>query len=280
MKRTLVCWLVVAAMVLGSASPSWAAGKAKKRRATTGTRRRRRVYKKRSRTQKGRIRSGVKDGSLTRKEAGKLVRQQKRINRARVRMASDGKLTAKEKTRLQHMQNRASGSIFRQRHDKDGKMGPVPKDPKTGNLGVNQRQRNQHRRIVQGIRKGSLTKEEAKGLISKERELAKLERELKADGVLTKEERQQLHKQLGDLSKLIFGEKHDEEKRAAARSRIRKALEEGKITRAQAKTVYAKMWHVHRIKRALAGNENLTEAKRNELQEGLATLLDELNQLN
>ena len=300
MRRSRLCWLIVLALVLGMALPAWAgkrrrkkAGKAK--RAAKGKRRRSKgknvssetgrrkkgaktpLFRKRKKIQRGRIKAGVKDGSLTKREAGRLIRQQRRIGVARTRMASDGKLTPKERARLQLRQNRASRSIFKERHDAEGKMGPLP-DPKKRDPGVNARQRKQRRRIAQGIRSGSLTKEEAKTLIAKERELGKLERELKSDGVLTAEERKQLHTQLNDLSKLIYGEKHDDERRTAEKGKIMQALKNGTLTRAQAKTVYAKMWRVSRLKRKLGGDEPVTDEERKTLSNQLGNLLDELGQ--
>lgn len=79
--------------------------------------------------------------------------------------------------------------------------------------GANQRQANQHGRIEQGIRSGQLTKDEAKQLAAGQRAIRQEEREYKADGTLTKDERKDLHQDLNAASKEIYSEKHDAEQR-------------------------------------------------------------------
>lgn len=66
-----------------------------------------------------RINQGVKSGELTKGETRRLERQQGRIQ-ARKKMdkaENGGKLTPKEKTRLNRRQNRASGHIYRAKHN-------------------------------------------------------------------------------------------------------------------------------------------------------------------
>src|SRR6267378_1089482 len=79
--------------------------------------------------------------------------------------------------------------------------------------GVNARQHEQQSRIQQGVRSGELTKSEAKGLEKEERDIRVEERQFKADGKLTVEERQKLHSDLNKTSKDIYTEKHDAEVR-------------------------------------------------------------------
>jgi hypothetical protein len=79
--------------------------------------------------------------------------------------------------------------------------------------GVDHRQHNQADRIRQGVRSGELTREEARGLVKEQREIRKTEGEYKADGVLTRDERRDLHQQLNQASKNIYQQKHDAEKR-------------------------------------------------------------------
>ena len=55
---------------------------------------------RRQNRQAKRIRHGVKNGSLTRKEARKLGKQQRRIHRAERRAMSDGALIKKEKVKF------------------------------------------------------------------------------------------------------------------------------------------------------------------------------------
>lgn len=68
--------------------------------------------------QQNRIYNGVANGSLTRKEAGRLQRQQYRLNEREARMRASGNgLTAHERYKLQQQENRTSRNIYQQKHD-------------------------------------------------------------------------------------------------------------------------------------------------------------------
>ena len=240
-------------------------------------------FGRRSDTQTGRIKAGVEDGSLTKREAGRLAGQQKRVDKMAKDIKSDGEVTKGERLKLERAQDRASRSIARERHDGQGEMGPMP-DFKKWSPGVNKRQRNQKFRIGQGIRSGSLTKEEAKTLIGKERDLMKMERELKSDGKLTKDERKQLHTELDSLSKEIYAEKHDEETgegRRARRPKVNKKLKEkidsGEITGEEAKELCKQMRRVHHLRRKLKGT-GLTGEDRKAAEEELNGLVANLHE--
>jgi hypothetical protein len=73
----------------------------------------------RQQNQRARIRQGVRNGELTRREAGRLQARQARIrvNEAYARR-SGGVFTARERARIQRQQNRSSRQIFRQKHDR------------------------------------------------------------------------------------------------------------------------------------------------------------------
>jgi hypothetical protein len=83
----------------------------------------------------------------------------------------------------------------------------------TRDPGVNQRQHNQQHRIAQGVRSGELTRTEAQGLREQRRSLRQEERAYKSDGKLTRDERKDLHQDLNQASRNIYGEKHDNETR-------------------------------------------------------------------
>ena len=103
MKR-LVTILLVTAFVLSVGIPAIA---------QTGTP----SINNRERRQQRRIRHGVRSGSLTRREAARMERQQARTHRLEARAKSDGKVTATERARLQARENRTSRHIYRQKHD-------------------------------------------------------------------------------------------------------------------------------------------------------------------
>lgn len=72
----------------------------------------------------------------------------------------------------------------------------------------------QHQRIEQGIRSGELTKEEAQGLKEEQKNIRAMKDNAKADGVVTKSERQQIREARKTASEDIYQEKHDSEKSA------------------------------------------------------------------
>lgn len=91
---------------------------------------------------------------------------------------------------------------------------PVLAEAGNRDPGVNQRQHNQQHRIKQGVRSGELTREEARTLAREQRTIRQEERQYKADGVLTRDERKDLHRDLNQASRSIYNEKHDDDKRS------------------------------------------------------------------
>lgn len=73
--------------------------------------------------QEKRIDQGVASGQLNRREAHRLEREQRAINRAENRAKADGVVTAGERRHLTKMQNRASRDIHRQKHDAQHRPG-------------------------------------------------------------------------------------------------------------------------------------------------------------
>lgn len=68
--------------------------------------------------QQRRIDQGVASGALTPSEAARLRHQQGHVAAAEARAKSDGQVTRAERARLHAMQDRASGRIYRQKHDR------------------------------------------------------------------------------------------------------------------------------------------------------------------
>lgn len=83
----------------------------------------------------------------------------------------------------------------------------------TRDPGVNKRQHRQHARIADGVKSGELTRSEVKALRTEQRAIRAQEREFKSDGVLTKGERRELHRDLNESSRDIRREKHDDDQR-------------------------------------------------------------------
>lgn len=158
--------------------------------------------------QPARIQQGVKSGELTRGETRRLHAEQRHIRNEERMYKADGHLTRSERADLHRDQNQASRDIYRQKHDAERRPPAAVRDP-----GVNARQHNQHDRIAQGVRSGSLTRDEAQGLRTEQRSIRQEERQYKSDGTLTRDERRDLHQELGAAGRNIHDEKHDADSR-------------------------------------------------------------------
>jgi hypothetical protein len=67
--------------------------------------------------ERARINAGVRDGSLTRHEAGKLRREMHQIRANERRAAADGHISRHEQARLNRQADHLSRRIYRERHD-------------------------------------------------------------------------------------------------------------------------------------------------------------------
>lgn len=76
------------------------------------------------------------------------------------------------------------------------------------------RQKNQNKRIRQGVKSGQLTKEETLKLRKQQLEIREKKLQMRADGKIDKEERKEIQKDLKQSSKDIYAEKHDAETKA------------------------------------------------------------------
>jgi hypothetical protein len=74
---------------------------------------------RREHSQRNRIREGIRSGELTRREAGRLIHQQRRIESYERRSRlDDGRLDRNERRRLDRMLDRSSRDIYRQKNDR------------------------------------------------------------------------------------------------------------------------------------------------------------------
>ncbi len=75
------------------------------------------------------------------------------------------------------------------------------------------RQVRQRARIHQGVKSGELTRGEAKKLRAEERHVRRMERRAEKDGQITADEAARIEAAQDKVSKDIYKEKHDDEKR-------------------------------------------------------------------
>ncbi len=78
---------------------------------------------------------------------------------------------------------------------------------------ADRRERKQQMRIQEGIKSGELTPREAAKLEAEQARIRATERAMKADGVVTRQERKELQRDLDRSSRHIAQEKHDAQTR-------------------------------------------------------------------
>ena len=79
----------------------------------------------------------------------------------------------------------------------------------TATPGLDARQRNEQARIRQGVRSGELTRPEAAHLKARETDIRADNRAARANGVVTRDERQDIRQDERRTSRAIYRQKHD-----------------------------------------------------------------------
>lgn len=70
------------------------------------------------RTDRSKIKQGVKSGELTKKETKTLIHQQRDIRRDVKEAREDGNVTAQERRHIKRDKKKADASIYRKKHNK------------------------------------------------------------------------------------------------------------------------------------------------------------------
>ena len=96
--------------------------------------------------------------------------------------------------------------------DRPYRLHPGLRDP-----AINQRQPNREQPVEGGAQSGELTRREARQLDSGERASRREERQSRSGRRMSQEERRELHQDMNRLSKEIYEERRDGEKRRWAR---------------------------------------------------------------
>lgn len=79
--------------------------------------------------------------------------------------------------------------------------------------GVNQRQKRQQGRILQGVKSGELTRNEFRRLEKEQARIRRHERKARSDGEFTLKERARINRELNRSSRHIYRQKHDRQDR-------------------------------------------------------------------
>lgn len=108
--------------------------------------------------QQTRIEAGLQNGSLNTREAGKLEREESRVDQLQARDMKDGKLSPRERAQLRRAQNQASRDI---QHAKTNEVTGNPESASSQRMQADvQRNINQEKRVEQGVQSGALSNRE------------------------------------------------------------------------------------------------------------------------
>ena len=157
--------------------------------------------------QQTRIEAGLKDGSLSTKEAAKLEKEESHVERLQAKDLKDGKLSGAARAQLNAAQNKVSGDIAADRHN------AVTGNPNSASSQRMQadvaRNVNQEKRIEGGIQNGSLTNHEVSKLERGQARVDRKEAAAGANGHVGKAEQRGIQRAENRQSKRIFNQKHD-----------------------------------------------------------------------
>lgn len=157
--------------------------------------------------QQTRIENGLKDGSLSTQEAGKLEREESRVDHLQAKDLKDGKLSPAERAQLNAAQNKVSADIAADKHN------AVTGNPNSASSRRMQadvaRNVNQDKRIEAGIQNGSLTNREVSKLDRGQADVDRKEARAAANGHVGKAEQAGIQHSENRQSRRIFSQKHD-----------------------------------------------------------------------
>lgn len=158
-------------------------------------------------TQQQRIEQGLKSGQLSTREAGQLEHSEARIERTEARDLKDGSLSSAEQARLNTMQNKASASIYADKHDTT-KGNPNSASSQRMQADV-QRNVNQQRRILQGDKSGTLTNKETARLERGQSRVSAREANVARNGHVSASEQARVQRAENRQSRRVFRGKHN-----------------------------------------------------------------------
>ena len=157
--------------------------------------------------QQTRIENGLKDGSLSTKEAAKLEKEESHVDRLQAKDLKDGKLTNAERAQLNAAQNKVSADIAADKHNAVT-GNPNSASSKRMQLDVARNVR-QEKRIEGGIQNGSLTNHEVAKLEQGQARVDRKEAMAGANGHVGKAEQRSIQRSENRQSARIHRQKHD-----------------------------------------------------------------------
>ncbi|APW43980.1 hypothetical protein [Rhodoferax saidenbachensis] len=157
--------------------------------------------------QQTRIEQGLQSGSLNTREAGRLEKEESRIDQLQAKDLKDGKLTLRERTQLRRAQDHASQDIHAAKAN-DIRGNPQSASSQRMQADV-RRDINQEKRIEQGVQSGALTHREAGRLEHGQARVDRREANAARDGHVGRYEQAAVRRGEQHQSREIFQQKHD-----------------------------------------------------------------------
>lgn len=157
--------------------------------------------------QQQRIEQGLQSGALTTREAGRLERDESRVNRMESQALKDGSLSDAEKRRIDRAQDQTSQDIYRQKHDTQ--VGNPNSSSSRRMQADVQRNIHQQQRIEQGVQTGQLTNREVGKLERGQSRISRAEGRAGADGHVGAYEQHRVQRREHRQSEHVYHEKHD-----------------------------------------------------------------------
>jgi hypothetical protein len=157
--------------------------------------------------QQTRIDNGLKDGSLSTKEAAQLEKQESHVDHLQAKDLKNGSLSNAERAQLNAAQDKVSSDIAADRHN------AVTGNPNSASSKRMQadvaRNVNQDKRIESGIQNGSLTNHEVSKLDSGQAHVDRKEARAGSNGHVSKSEQASIQRSENRQSRHIYNQKHD-----------------------------------------------------------------------
>ncbi len=157
--------------------------------------------------QQQRIEQGLQSGQLSSREAGQLERQQQHIDRMEAHDLKNGSISPAEQARLNAAQNRASASIYADKHN--GVTGNANSASSQRLQADVQRNVNQQQRIANGINNGSLTNRETGALERGQAHVDRREANAAASGRVNAAEQRNIQRAENRQSGRVYRKKHN-----------------------------------------------------------------------
>lgn len=156
-------------------------------------------------TQQKRIESGLQSGQLTTGEAGKLERQESRVDKVQSNALKNGNLNPAEKAKIARMQNKVSGDIAADKHNG---VTANPNSVSSQRMQADvQRNVNQEQRIDNGIKSGALSKQQVGKLQGGEARVDHIEAKAARNGHVNAKEQRRVKNAQGRMSGRIHHDK-------------------------------------------------------------------------